>query len=126
MKTISLPFRFDGYGHVAATSDMAKIYSDRVISAVLTSIGERLMRPSFGSEVSSIPFDSIDDVADELSATVSLAFQNFLTDLTFVDVTFEDQDPYNGEIELSIDYLVPQSVSDQPQTTQVTVYGGSL
>ena len=57
-KAISLPFAFDQSGSIAYTKDEKKIWQDRVVLVLMTRLGERLMRPTFGSEIGDSLFES--------------------------------------------------------------------
>jgi len=120
MTAISLPFRIDGYGRVTATSDPSKIWADRVRSVLMTSLGERLMRPEFGSAVSEEVFDILDEVPELTYAAVSDAFTQFLPRLRLEDVQATQQDEENGSISLEISYQLPDLVQD-PVTQTVSV-----
>ena len=51
MKAISFPFTLDPFGVVETTSSQTKIYQDRVLTLLSTAVGERPMRPTYGTDV---------------------------------------------------------------------------
>lgn len=104
MRTFSLPFRIDGYGRVASTTDRAKINSDRVRSVLLTSIGERIMRPTFGSLLPQTVFDSFDEALEVAEETVVESFTRFLPDLAFESIEVVAENPQTGELSIQITY----------------------
>lgn len=107
MKAISLPFRVDGYGRVAATSDPSRVWADRVRTVVSTNPGERVMRPTFGCPMPESLFDAISTVPEVVESDVQRAFDEWLPAVAFegLDVNYEaDQ---NGEIEVVLSYTVP-------------------
>ena len=120
MTAISLPFRIDGYGRVTATSDPSKIWADRVRSVLMTSFGERVMRPYFGSTVADEVYDILDEVPELVFAAVSQAFSDFLPRLTFNDVVVVQEDEQNGTLSLEISYTLPDLVQD-PVTETVSI-----
>jgi phage baseplate assembly protein W len=112
MSAISLPFRIDGYGQVSSTSDPRKIWADRVRSVLMTSFGERVMRPTFGSDVADEVYDILDEVPELTYASVSQAFSDFLPRLTLEDVVAVSEDEENGVVSLEIQYRLPDIVQD--------------
>lgn len=120
MTAISLPFRIDGYGRVAVTSDPSKIWADRVRSVLMTSVGERLMRPFFGSTIADEVYDVLDEVPELVFATVSQAFSDYLPRLTFNDVAVVQEDDEDGTLSLEISYTLPDLVQD-PVTQTVSI-----
>lgn len=84
---ISLPFQITAFGKVNTTSDQSKIWQDRVKGVIGTIIGERVMRPTFGSKVGSQVFEDVDDLILNLEAAASKAFSSLLPSLTLEDVS---------------------------------------
>lgn len=120
MTAISLPFRIDGYGRVTSTTDPSKIWADRVRHVLLTSFGERLMRPGFGSSVTEEVYDIIDEIPELTYDAVGRAFADFLPRLQFNDVSLISEDEENGIISLEVSYTLPDLVQD-PVTQTVSL-----
>lgn len=97
---IVLPFQFDVNGSIATTTDVGKIWQDRVIITVMTSIGERVMRPTFGSDAPKTVGESITDALSLIKQSVEVAFSRWLTALSLIEVT--------GYIDPTDGYLVAQ------------------
>lgn len=103
-KAISLPFTFDiSSGGITATTDTAKIWQDRVIVAVMTNIGERVMRPTFGSDAPKTVGHNLSDAISIISQSVSVAFSRWLTDLDLLE-TNGFTDPTDGYLIVQIKY----------------------
>jgi len=102
-RAISLPFRFDESGSVSYTEDPIKIWQDRVVVVVMTGLGERIMRPTFGSEASQTVAENINDALVLLNQSISAAFSRWLPDLTLLDVQ-GSVDPYDGYLVVQITY----------------------
>ena len=100
---ISLPFQFDATGSIASSTNIGKIWEDRVIITVMTSIGERVMRPSFGSDAPKTVGESINDALALIRQSVGVAFSRWLTALTLLQVTGEI-DPTDGYLVVGIKY----------------------
>jgi hypothetical protein len=86
---ITLPFGFDSSGMVSHTSNIAKIWQDRVALVVMTRLGERIMRPGFGSDVPSVAFENIDTAITLCNQSITTAFSTHLPNLTLTDVVFQ-------------------------------------
>ena len=121
MTAISLPFRVDGYGRIATTSDVYKVYADRVRSLICTRIGERVMQPRYGSDITRELQDMMTQAPDLIDVQLQTAFLQWLPDLTYVsvDVTYEDEEA--GEIRLDVTYEVPDLAVDQQQSITVPI-----
>ena len=120
MTAISLPFRIDGYGRVASTTDPSKIWADRVRSVLMTTFGERIMRPGFGSSVAEEVYDILDEVPELTYSAVSQAFSDFLPRLQFNDVQIVSEVEGDGTISLEVIYTLPDLVQD-PVTQTVSL-----
>jgi phage baseplate assembly protein W len=91
-KAISLPFGFNESGGISFTTDIKKIWQDRVVIAVMTSLGERVMQPSFGSDVKIATFESIENAKVTIRQAITVAFSRWLTQLslTAVEAYFDE------------------------------------
>lgn len=116
MIAISLPFRIDGYGRVATTSDMYKVYADRVRSLVSTHRGERVMLPGYGANVVRGLFDTLGTVPELMDIEVSAAFSDWLPELTYKGIDLVAEDAPNGETRVAVNYEVPPLALD-PQVS---------
>jgi len=103
-KALSLPFHFDSAsGGLATTTDPAKLWQDRVIVAVMTNLGERVMRPTFGSDAPKTVGHNLSDAVSIISQSVTVAFSRWLTDLDLLEVTgFTDS--VDGYLVIQIKY----------------------
>lgn len=97
---ISLPFTFDDTGSIATTSNLAKLWEDRVIIVVMTGLGERVMRPTFGSEVNKSVGENITDALTLIKQSIAVAFSRWLTPLELIEV--------NGYLDEVDGYLIAQ------------------
>ena len=102
-KAIALPFAFDNFGSVAYTSDEKKIWQDRVVLVCMTSINERIMRPTFGTSVAATVFENINDSVSLIQQTIGGAFSKFLPSLSLQRVV-GSVDPVDGSIVIEVFY----------------------
>jgi uncharacterized protein len=127
MRAISLPFRIDGYGRVASTTDLDRINQIRVRSALLTPIGERLMRPTFGTTIAATLFDTYDEAIDDIETATVNAFAQELPGLAFEALEVLTEDPESGTVEIEITYRDTRSPAARtPQTLVLEIPGEDL
>lgn len=85
MKHLDHPFSFDGRGRTAQT-DRADYLRDLIELVLLTTAGERVMRPDFGSGVRQLVFGAASpEVAATTQFLVQGALQQWLSDLIVVE-----------------------------------------
>lgn len=85
-RSISLPFSIDSYGNVSSTKDQSKIWADKVRSVIGTTVGERIMRPDFGTNIPYATFDGKELVAEITKRELFVSFSKFLPALTLQNV----------------------------------------
>jgi phage baseplate assembly protein W len=85
-RAISLPFSIDSYGNVASTKDQSKIWADKVRSVVGTTVGERIMRADFGTNIPYATFNGKELVAEITRQELFASFAKFLPSLTLQNV----------------------------------------
>jgi phage baseplate assembly protein W len=111
-KAISLPFAFDQSGSIAYTKDEKKIWQDRVVLVLMTRLGERIMRPTFGSEIGDSLFESEESATTLIKKSVSVAFSRWLKQLELISVT-TDVDPTDGYIIIDVGYRYSPRENEQ-------------
>jgi len=116
MRAITLPFRLDGYGNVASTTDINKIWADRVRTVVSTQPSERVMRPEFGCPMPENLFVAITTVPELVEGQTADAFTRWLPGLKFEKVETQTIDEGEGSIEVGVFYSIPtvQQNTDSP------------
>lgn len=108
---LDYPFRFDGRGRTAETSDLDHI-RDLIEQVLFTSPGERVNRPDFGSGLMQLVFaPNSEELAAATQFLVQGALQQWLGDLIVVEgVQVETQD---AELKVTIRYLIRRSQTRQ-------------
>jgi phage baseplate assembly protein W len=119
MKTISIPFRLDGYGKIAVSSTPETIWAGRVRSVIGTPIGGRVMRPDFGSTVPNSLMQA--DVPGLLETAVQSAAAQWLPDIRIVSLQADDTTYIDGESSIEVQYEIPSSRVDQ-RTFSVRIF----
>ena len=104
-KAISLPFGFNESGGISFTTDIKKIWQDRVVMVVMTSLGERVMQPSFGSDAKLSTFEGIEDAKVTIRQAITVAFSRWLTQLSLTAVeAYFDEAESTLNIEVTYNY----------------------
>lgn len=114
---ISLPFTVSTYGSVSTTTEQTKIWADRVRGAIGTMLGERVMRPNYGSKIPHEMFNLETETLKNLENEISDVFfrELPLLSLTSVEVSFDENE---NIISAEVVYALP---NDQIVTTNVGV-----
>lgn len=102
-RAISLPFSFDSSGGIGYTQDERKIWQDRVVIVIMTGLEERVMRPSFGTNVKKTVFETINDALAAIRQAVSQGFATWLQQLTLIEV-IGTTDPVDGNLSIEVKY----------------------
>ena len=105
-KAIALPFSINSFGKIADTTELKKIWADKVRSVVGTALRERVMRPEFGTDVPSSVFETTEDADAQIRTEVIAAFNSQLPSLTLDDVT-STFDEFTGVMNVEIVYALP-------------------
>ena len=104
-KAISLPFGFNESGGISFTTDVKKIWQDRVAMVVMTSLGERVMQPSFGSDAKLATFEPIENAQVAIQQAVNVAFSRWLPQLSLTAVeSYFDEAETTLNVEVTYNY----------------------
>ncbi len=104
-KAITLPFGFNESGGISFTTDVKKIWQDRVVMVVMTSLGERVMQPSFGSDVKLATFEPIENAQVAIKQSVTVAFSRWLPQLSLTGVeSYFDETETTLNVEITYNY----------------------
>jgi phage baseplate assembly protein W len=82
MKSISFPFTLDDFGKVTSTTDQKKIYQDKLLTLLSTAVGERPMRPTYGTNIASAMFENQGKVEAAINQAIRTAIGNWIPDVT--------------------------------------------
>jgi phage baseplate assembly protein W len=120
---ITLPFTIGPNG-VRKTEDYSKIWKDRVYGVVLTSLEERIMSPTFGTQVKSYLFETADEAIDRCRQSIQIGFSKWLSALTLNSVTGV-LDPDEGNLNIKILYSIPGTIDEQSVTLKTDILSRS-
>ena len=62
MRGIQFPFHLDSSGRVSMTTSYEQVVRCQVIDALMTNMGERVMRPRYGCDIQAALFDPADEL----------------------------------------------------------------
>lgn len=120
---ITLPFTIGPNG-IRKTEDYSKIWKDRVYAVVLTSFNERVMTPTFGTQVKASLFENVEDAVDSIRQSVQLGFSKWLSALTLNSV-LGSLDPNEGNLNIEILYSIPGTIDEQSVTLKTDILSRS-
>jgi len=115
---VSLPFNAPGvFRSTFTTKDQIK---SNLVNLLLTSTGERIMNPNFGTFLKRFLFEGITDsnlvsLKDNLLNSISI----YIPDITVTNIIITPNTDYNS-IDLNIDYVVNISQTPDQVTVQFT------
>src|ERR1044072_6882132 len=113
---VDYPFRFDGRGRAASTSQDEHI-RDLIEQVLFTSPGERVNRPTFGSGLLKLVFAPNGDVlAAAAPVSAQGALQRWLGDLIVVQGV--GVDPVDATLTVTVRYQIART--QQPQAATFT------
>lgn len=110
---ISLPMRVDDYGRIVTTTSPERIWADRVRTVIATTVGERVMRPEYGSRIPQGLFQEIPEMPDLIEDAVRVAFTRYLPSLRLDAVVLIEDDEEYGEVTMEIVYSIPNGRQSQ-------------
>lgn len=115
-KAIALPFSFDTNGAVNSTTDLKKVFQDRIVLVIMTYLSERINRPNFGSNIRGTAFENTPDAIQLIKQEVSVAFTKWLPYLTLLSAD-PKIDPVDNILSVSITYKY--GMNENPETVSV-------
>ena len=106
---IALPFSFTASGAINVTNKESKTWSDRVITAIMTKVGERVMRPKYGSNIPATVFENETEAISIIERETPGIFSRWLPDLTLLSVAarLETNELADNTLSISVEYLLP-------------------
>jgi hypothetical protein len=112
MTTIKIPFSITASGDIGVETDPKKQVEQRIIDTLITTKGERLMRPLYGASATALLFEPVDDLLygefridalNEISRQVTGAV---IQDLTVTPANVYQTDQYETTLNISVSYKI--------------------
>lgn len=120
MKAISFPFTLDPFGVVNVTENQTKIFQDRVLTLLSTAVGERPMRPTYGTDVARAMFENQSDAKKAIDQAIRTAISTWIpeVDVDSVNVnTFDD----SGKVGVEVNIILPDFTSTTVNVLSTTL-----
>jgi phage baseplate assembly protein W len=120
MKAISYPFTLNVFGETTSTTDQKKIYTDRVLTLLSTAIGERPMRPTYGTNLALAMFENQGVAEVAIPAAIRSAIATWLPELTVNEINIKNFND-GGKVEVELLLTFPDYT-----TGTISVYSVTL
>jgi phage baseplate assembly protein W len=120
MKAITFPFTIDPFGVANTTTSQEKIYQDRVLTLLSTSVGERPMRATYGTDLATALFETQGNATKAIETAIRTAMRTWLPELTVENIDIMATDD-SGKVQVNLSLVLPDF-----STTAVTVYSTTL
>jgi phage baseplate assembly protein W len=120
MKAISFPFTLDPFGKTASTTDQRKIYQDRVLTLLSTAVGERPMRPTYGTNIATAMFENQGNVEKAINDAIRSAISKWIPELT-VNNIFLKGFLDTGAVTVELNVSLPDFVEDNITVVTTTL-----
>jgi phage baseplate assembly protein W len=120
MKAITFPFTIDPFGVANTTTSQEKIYQDRVLTLLSTSVGERPMRATYGTDIASALFETQGNATKAIESAIRTAMRTWLPELTVENIDIRSTDD-SGRVQVLLSLVLPDF-----STTAVTIYSTTL
>jgi phage baseplate assembly protein W len=111
-RAISYPFRMDSTG-VVYTTDINKIYLDRLLNILSTIAGQRPMRPAYGTDLKRGVYENGGDEIEGLKSAIHSAVSTWLPAITIADIyiSYPDSGVSNVNVSAVFPDMTTQTVS---------------
>lgn len=104
---VDYPFRYDNVGRTAST-ELEDHVRDMIELILLTSPGERVMMPDFGSGLLAMTYEpSSPEIASALQFTMQASLQRWLGDV--IDVRRVEVDADDSTLRIVVEYSLQQT-----------------
>ena len=120
MKAISYPFTLNVFGETTSTTDQKKIYTDRVLTLLSTSIGERPMRPTYGTNLGLAMFENQGVAEVAIPAAIRSAIATWLPELTVNEINIKNFND-GGKVEVELLLTFPDYTTGTISVNSVTL-----
>lgn len=105
---VTLPFSIGIDGAVMGTTDQSKIWQDRVLAAVSTAFGERVLNYTYGSSIYTEVFNNQESAVKGITTEITKVFNVFFPLLTLNNIkTNFNSDA--GSLSVEVIYALPNS-----------------
>jgi phage baseplate assembly protein W len=105
MKALSYPFRVGINGAITTTENYSDIVRGQLIDVLMTNFTERVMRPTYGSNLRAALFDPVDDLVKADAANlVDTRIKTWAPRVFVVNLGFSTEDGRPGVVFVDVAY----------------------
>lgn len=127
---LDAPFRVTVDGRIAFTTDPSRALHNHVITIIGTQTGERVVRPTYGTDVQGSLFEGDDDNNSALlQSDIERALVQYEPGILVRDVFTSTGNQLDGTIDLNVTYSAansPLATASVPVNTAVLYQGGAV
>lgn len=107
--TISYPFKLSFLGELQGTEEPVKVYTDRLLTLLSTSPGQRPMLPEYGTDVLRALYENDNQLEISINQAVRSAVAVWIPEISIeeINVTLPDQE---GKATVTILIQLPNSI----------------
>lgn len=126
IRELSLPLGVDTQGRLATISDPAARAQQHLLTYLMTAVGERVMRPAFGTDINKFLFDNLDSVDTALLNTrIAVKVRADVGDVVLRDITvgtaYED-----GRLDVTVLFSLAVGIGAGVVQSTILTLGGTL
>lgn len=117
---LRLPMALDSTGNLLTTDLEDQIWADRVKIALGTRLGERVMRPGYGSKIGNSLFSTVSSMQETVRREVTKIFSELFPLLEIGDMEFAFNE-LTGRLNISINYTLPNKKESRAVVGVMTI-----
>ena len=100
---IRFPLGYSPEGFFYKTKTVLEQAKSNLQNLLLTTPGERVFQPNFGSQLKSIVFEQGQDIPNRVEETIRTSVDSFLPHINIINVfTIQEQNQVNVQVEFSV------------------------
>lgn len=120
MKALSYPFTLDVFGVAETTENQTKIYTDRLITLLSTAVGERPMRPTYGTNVAAALFENENNLKRAVTDAIRVAVKRWIPEITVQNISVVNL-TQDGKVNVEVSIVLPDFTSATVQVSSATL-----
>lgn len=117
---LRLPMSLDSTGNLLTTNLEDQIWADRVKMALGTRLGERVMRPGYGSKIGNSLFSTVSSMQETVRREVTKIFSELFPLLEIGDMNFTFNE-LTGRLNISVSYTLPNKKESRAVVGVMTI-----
>jgi phage baseplate assembly protein W len=104
------PFHIDGTGAVGFDADPARWAINHILALILTTPGERVMRPTYGAGVYRFVWENQDPIVEQsIISLINMGLATYEPNINVTEVEFTQQGQFSAIVVLQVSFTVGNS-----------------